>query len=76
MAKRFFVTVLIATAAAAPGLQAEPYTTVLGDKKVTSVSRTPTKGLGVSREELLRAARDSLPIIVVPSEPASERKIK
>jgi hypothetical protein len=28
------------------GLRAEPYTTVLGDKKVTSVTRTPTKGGG------------------------------
>jgi len=73
---RRFVIVLIATATGAPGLQAEPYTTLLGDKKVTSVSRSPTKGLSISREDLLKAARDSLPIIVVPSELASERKVK
>jgi hypothetical protein len=48
---------------AAPiGLRAEPYTTVLGDKRVTSVTRTPTKGAGMSREELLKAARDAVPI--------------
>jgi hypothetical protein len=44
------------------GLRAEPYTTVLGDKRVTSVTRTPTKGAGMSREELLKAARDAVPI--------------
>ena len=31
------------------GLRAEPYTTVLGDKKVTSVARVTTKGAGMSR---------------------------
>ena len=76
MAERFFAIVLIATVAAAPGLKAEPYSTVLGDKTVTSVSRSPTKGVGVSREELLKAARDSQPITVVPSELASRHKIK
>jgi hypothetical protein len=48
------------------GLRAEPYTTVLGDKKVTSVTRTPTKGGGMSREELLKAARDAPPINIEP----------
>lgn len=53
---------LFALMAVPIGLRAEPYTTVLGDKKVTSVTRSPTKGAGMSREELLKAVRDAVPI--------------
>jgi hypothetical protein len=59
---------LLALMAVPIGLRAEPYTTVLGDKKVTSVTRTPTKGAGISREELLKAARDAVPIIIEPTD--------
>jgi hypothetical protein len=75
--KRLALIALVASASPTLGLKAEPYTTVLGDQKVTSVSRSPTKGPGVSREELLRAARDSVPIVVVvPTDSRQERKIK
>jgi len=57
---------LLALMAVPIGLRAEPYTTVLGDKKVTSVTRTPTKGAGISREELLKAARNAAPINIEP----------
>jgi hypothetical protein len=59
---------LLALMAVPIGLRAEPYTTVLGDKKVTSVVRTPTKGAGISREELLKAARDAVPINIEPTD--------
>ena len=57
---------LVVVMAVPIGLRAEPYTTVLGDKKVTSVTRTPTKGAAMSREELLKAARDAVPINIEP----------
>jgi hypothetical protein len=59
---------LLALMAVPIGLRAEPYTTVLGDKKVTSITRTPTKGAGISREELLKAARDAGPINIEPTD--------
>jgi len=65
---------LVALMAMPIELRAGPYTTVLGDKKVTSVARAPTKGAGMSREEVLKAARDSLPITVVPAEPRKQDK--
>jgi len=76
MTKQLLLIVLIATATAPRGSRAEPYTTVLGDKTVTSVSRPLTRSLGVNREELLEAARNSVPIIIVPSEPPGERRVK
>jgi hypothetical protein len=56
------------------GLRAEPYTTVLGDKKVTSVTRSPTKGVGMSREELLKAVHDAVPINIVTIDPGKQEK--
>jgi hypothetical protein len=65
MSRRGALIGLLALMAVPIGLRAEPYTTVLGDKKVTSVSRSPTKGVGMSREELLKAVRDAVPINIV-----------
>jgi hypothetical protein len=75
MTKQLLLIVLIA-ATAPRALRAEPYTTVLGNKTVTSVSRPLTRSLGINRQELLEAARHSVPIIIVPSDPSSERKVK
>ena len=50
----------------------QPYTDQLGDNQVTSVKREITKGVGLSREELLRAAREAAPIIISP--PATDTK--
>jgi len=58
------------------GVGAEPYTTVLGVERASSVSRVATKGFGLSREELIRAAHDSVPIIMIPSDLPRERKVK
>jgi hypothetical protein len=44
----------------------QPYTEQLGDKQVTSVKREITKGVGLSREELLQAAREAVPITISP----------
>ena len=44
----------------------QPYTEQLGDKQVTSVKREITKGIGLSREELLQAAREAVPITISP----------
>src|ERR1700741_1413740 len=66
MSRRGALIALLALMAVPIGLRAEPYTTVLGDKKVTSVTRSPTKGAGMSREELLKAARDAPPINIEP----------
>jgi hypothetical protein len=52
----------------------EAYTTKLGDKQITSVSRTITMGGGLSREELTRAARESVPIKIAPINLAGEDK--
>ena len=52
----------------------QPYNEQLGDNQVTSVKREVTKGVGLSREELLQAARESLPINVFPSEPTTGTK--
>ena len=55
----------------------QPYTDQLGDNQVTSVKREITKGGGLgglSREELLQAAREALPINVFPSDPAPDTK--
>ena len=85
----FQTTVLIASAAllaTSLSLKAEgskpeesqaeqPYTDQLGDNQVTSVKREITKGLGgLSREELLQAARDAFPINVFPSDPTPDAK--
>jgi hypothetical protein len=50
----------------------QPYTEQLGDKQVTSVKREITKGVGLSREELLQAAREAVPITISP--PATDTK--
>jgi len=76
MTNKFFLIVLAATTAAPLDLEAQPYTSVVGDKTVTSIRRPKTRGLGISQEELLKAARDSVPIIIVPSDPTRERKVK
>jgi formaldehyde-activating enzyme involved in methanogenesis len=68
------ISLMMAFTAMTPGLRAEPYTTVLGDKKVTSVARSPTKGGGMSREELSKAARESVPINIVPTNPHAPDK--
>jgi hypothetical protein len=55
----------------------QPYTDQLGDNQVTSVKREITKGGGLgglSREELLQAARETLPINVFPSDPTPDTK--
>jgi hypothetical protein len=65
---------LLALMALPIGLRAEPYTTVLGDQKVTSVTRSPTKGAGMSREELLKAVRDAVPINIVTIDPGKKDK--
>jgi hypothetical protein len=52
----------------------QPYTEQLGDKQVTSVKREITKGVGLSREELLQAAREAAPINVLPSDPTTDPK--
>ena len=68
---------LIAVMATVPlGLRAEPYTTVLGDKTVTSVSRKLTRSLGVGDDDLLRAARDSVPIVIVSPDLTRKRNVK
>jgi hypothetical protein len=69
MSRRGALIGLFALMAVPIGLRAEPYTTVLGGKKVTSVTRSQTKGAGMSREELLKAVRDAVPIniVVIPS---------
>ena len=52
----------------------QPYTEQLGDNQVTSVKREVTKGVGLSREELLQAAREALPTTVFPSDPTTGTK--
>jgi hypothetical protein len=54
----------------------QPYTDQLGDNQVTSVKREITGGGlgGLSREELLQAAREALPMNVFPSEPTPDTK--
>lgn len=66
-AKFVFVvmTAMIMTALAARA--ADPYQAKVGDKQVTSVTRPVTRGPGLSREELLSAARTSQPLRAVPS---------
>ena len=54
----------------------EPYTAKVGDKQVTSITRSAIKGGGRSREELLKAARESVPINVVPSGPVGDIKLR
>jgi len=68
MSRRGALIGLLALMAVPIGLRAEPYTTVLGDKKVTSVTRSPTKGAGMSREELLKAVRDAVPINIMAAD--------
>ena len=68
MSRRGALIGLLALMAVPIGLRAEPYTTVLGDKKVTSVTRSPTKGAGMSREELLKAVRDAVPINIIAAD--------
>jgi len=46
---------------------ADPYQAKVGDKQVTSVTRPVTRGPGLSRQELLDAARTSQPLQAVPS---------
>jgi hypothetical protein len=66
--------VMSAILAISVGLKAEepkpdqPYSVRLGDKLVTSVTREITKGTGLSREELLKAARESIPINIAPAD--------
>jgi len=57
------MTSMIMTSLAA----ADPYQAKAGDKQVTSVTRPVTRGPGLSREELLNAARTSQPLQTVPS---------
>jgi hypothetical protein len=57
------MTSMIMTSLAA----ADPYQAKAGDKQVTSVTRPGTRGPGLSREELLNAARTSQPLQAVPS---------
>jgi hypothetical protein len=55
----------------------QPYIDQLGDNQVTSVKREITKGGGLgglSREELLQAAREALPMNVFPSDPTPDTK--
>ena len=55
----------------------QPYTDQLGDNQVTSVKREITKGGalgGLSREELLQAAREALPINLFPLDPMTDTK--
>ena len=65
LAKFVFIvmTSMIMTSLAA----ADPYQAKAGDKQVTSVTRPVTRGPGLSREELLNAARTSQPLQAVPS---------
>ena len=74
MSRRGALIGLLALMAVPIGLRAEPYTTVLGDKKVTSVTRSQTKGAGMSREELLKAVREAVPINIVTSDPGKRDK--
>jgi hypothetical protein len=53
----------------------QPYTDQLGDNQVTSVKREITKGGGLSREELLKAAREAAPLNVFPSDPTTDKKL-
>ena len=57
------MTSMIMTSLAA----ADPYQAKAGDKQVTSVTRPVTRGPGLSREELLNAARTSQPLQAIPS---------
>lgn len=74
MSRRGALIGLLALMALPIGLRAEPYTTVLGDKKVTSVTRSQTKGTGMSREELLKAVREAVPINIVTIDPGKRDK--
>src|SRR5262245_55967830 len=83
MSPKSLLIALAALLATSSGLNAEestaeesnaglPYTEQVGDKQVTSVKREITKGIGLSREELLRAAREAVPITISP--PATDTK--
>src|SRR5262245_34086719 len=71
--------VMIALLATSFSVKAEeagqPYTKQLGDHQVTSVKREITKGGGLSREELLKAAREAAPLNVFPSDPTTDKKL-
>ena len=53
----------------------QPYTEQLGDHQVTSVKREITKSGDLSREELLKAAREAAPLNVSPSDPTTDKKL-
>ena len=53
----------------------QPYTEQLGDHQVTSVKREITKSGDLSREELLKAAREAAPLNVFPSDPTTDKKL-
>jgi len=53
------------------GAQAdEPHQAQVGDKQVTSVTRSETRGAALSRSELLDAARTAIPLNVMPANPS------
>jgi len=76
MIKKITLVFMVGSAAAPLTAGAEPYSTVVGSQKVTSVRRSPTKGVVTSREDLLKAVRDAVPIIVVAPEPTKDNRIK
>jgi hypothetical protein len=54
-------------AATAPSTGTRIYSADLGNKAVTTVARTKTRDLGLRRDELLSAARNSVPITLLDS---------
>jgi hypothetical protein len=81
MSPRALLIVMIALLATSFSVKAEepkagqPYTEQLGDHQVTSVKREITKSGDLSREELLKAAREAAPLNVFPSDPTTDKKL-
>ena len=80
MLSKLFFVVMTASLSLPPPLKAEeakagqPYSAKVGDKQVTSQKRDPSRGIRPTREELLKAARESIPMTVIQEGPATENK--
>jgi hypothetical protein len=80
MLSKLFFVVMAAFLALSPPLKAEeakagqPYSAKAGGKQVTSQKRDPSRGIRPTREELLKAARESNPMTVIQGGPAIENK--
>jgi hypothetical protein len=78
MLSRLVFVVMTASLALPPPLKAEeakagqPYSAKAGDKQVTSQKRDPTRGIRPTRQEVLKAARESVPMTVIQEGPTTE----